>query len=64
MESLRPILEAARDNGTFVNFDMEQYSLKDLTIELFERCCEEIDFAGGLGRPGVFAQRRGRHQSA
>ena len=48
VESLRPILEAARDSDTFVNFDMEQYSLKDLTIELFERCCEEINFAGGL----------------
>jgi len=48
MESLRPILRAARDRGVFVNFDMEQFALRDLTIALFERCCEEIDFPAGL----------------
>lgn len=48
MEHLRPILVAAKANGVFVNFDMEQASLKDLTLELFMRCCEEVDFHAGL----------------
>jgi len=48
METLRPILEAARQRGVFINFDMEQYELKDITIELFMRCCEKIDFHAGL----------------
>ncbi|MEX2218910.1 MAG: proline dehydrogenase family protein [Phycisphaerales bacterium] len=48
MVRLVPILEAARAKGVFVNFDMEQFALKDLTIELFQRCCEAVDFDGGL----------------
>jgi RHH-type transcriptional regulator, proline utilization regulon repressor / proline dehydrogenase / delta 1-pyrroline-5-carboxylate dehydrogenase len=48
MEGILPILEAARANGVFVNFDMEQFALKDLTIELFKRCCERVDFHAGL----------------
>ena len=47
-EALRPILEAARERGVLVNFDMEQHALKDLTLELFERCCEAVDFPAGL----------------
>ena len=39
---LLPILEAARDKGVFVNFDMEQFQLKDLTLDLFMRCCEKL----------------------
>ena len=27
---------------------MEQFALKDLTLTLFERCCEAIDFPAGL----------------
>ena len=27
-----------------IHFDMEQCALKDLTLTLFERCCEAIDF--------------------
>lgn len=48
MAALTPILEAAARNNVFVNFDMEQHSLKDLTIALFKRCCETIDFPAGL----------------
>ena len=48
MEGIRPILLAAKAKGVLVNFDMEQFALKDLTIELFKRCCEEIDFEAGL----------------
>ncbi len=48
MTRIIPILELARDKGVFVNFDMEQFELKDLTIELFQRCCEQVDFHAGL----------------
>ena len=48
MEGIVPILEAARKRGVFVNFDMEHHGLKDLTLELFMRCCEKVDFAAGL----------------
>ncbi len=41
---LRPILRAARQHGAFVNFDMEQYSFKDLTLQIFEEVLEEDDF--------------------
>ena len=45
---LRPLLEAARDHNILINFDMEQFALKDLTLALFQRCCEEVDFPAGL----------------
>ena len=48
MKGLRPILQAAHERGVLINFDMEQFSLKDLTLELFMRCCEEIPFHAGL----------------
>ncbi len=48
MKRLVPILETARDRGVFVNFDMEHHALKDFTLELFQRCCEKIDFQAGL----------------
>ena len=48
MRRIVPILELARDKGVFVNFDMEQFALKDLTLDLFMRCCETIDFHAGL----------------
>jgi RHH-type proline utilization regulon transcriptional repressor/proline dehydrogenase/delta 1-pyrroline-5-carboxylate dehydrogenase len=47
-DGLRPILEEAARNNVLVNFDIEQFTLKDLTLTLFERCCEEIDFPAGL----------------
>ena len=47
-EALKPILEAAARSNVLVNFDMEQYVLKDLTLSLFEQCCEAIDFPAGL----------------
>ena len=34
MKRIVPILEAAKAKGVFVNFDMEQFALKDLTLEL------------------------------
>jgi RHH-type transcriptional regulator, proline utilization regulon repressor / proline dehydrogenase / delta 1-pyrroline-5-carboxylate dehydrogenase len=48
MRRIEPILEVARDKGVLINFDMEQFDLKDLTIELFKRCCERVDFQAGI----------------
>jgi len=48
MSRIVPILELARDKGVLINFDMEQFALKDLTLELFMRCCEKVDFHAGL----------------
>jgi acyl-CoA reductase-like NAD-dependent aldehyde dehydrogenase len=47
-EALQPILAAAAQRQVTVNFDMEQHALKDLTLALFERCCETHDFPAGL----------------
>jgi len=48
LENIAPILEAAKRKGVLVNFDMEQFALKDLTLELFMRACEKYDFEAGL----------------
>jgi RHH-type transcriptional regulator, proline utilization regulon repressor / proline dehydrogenase / delta 1-pyrroline-5-carboxylate dehydrogenase len=48
MTRLMPLLEAARERGVFVNFDIEQFEVKDLTLDLFMRCCETVDFHAGL----------------
>ncbi|MHC4975704.1 MAG: proline dehydrogenase family protein [Planctomycetota bacterium] len=48
MSRLVPILEVAKRKGVLINFDMEHFALKDLTLELFERCCEQVDFVPGL----------------
>ncbi|MFM7152145.1 MAG: proline dehydrogenase family protein, partial [Gemmataceae bacterium] len=37
LKRLIPILESARKTGAFVNFDMEQYTRKDLTLSIFEK---------------------------
>lgn len=42
---LRPILRRAAELGAFINFDMESYKLKDLTLELFQSILEEPEFA-------------------
>src|SRR5262245_8119888 len=41
---LRPILRAARQQKAFVNFDMEQYTSKDLTLQIFFEVLQEPDF--------------------
>jgi RHH-type proline utilization regulon transcriptional repressor/proline dehydrogenase/delta 1-pyrroline-5-carboxylate dehydrogenase len=43
---LRLILRRAIEVGAFVNFDMESYKLKDLTLALFKSILEEPDFRG------------------
>jgi RHH-type proline utilization regulon transcriptional repressor/proline dehydrogenase/delta 1-pyrroline-5-carboxylate dehydrogenase len=42
---LRPILRRAAEVGALVNFDMESYKLKDLTLALFRSIFEEPEFA-------------------
>jgi len=41
---LRPILRSAMENHAFVNFDMEQYGHKDLTLHIFRQVLEEEEF--------------------
>jgi RHH-type proline utilization regulon transcriptional repressor/proline dehydrogenase/delta 1-pyrroline-5-carboxylate dehydrogenase len=43
-ERLRPILRLARQRGVFVNIDMEQYSYKDLTLQIFRDILDEAEF--------------------
>ena len=42
---LRPILRRAAEVGALINFDMESYKLKDLTLQLFKSIFEEPEFA-------------------
>lgn len=41
---LRPILRAAQQQRAFVNFDMEQYACKDVTLQIFEEILTEDEF--------------------
>ncbi len=45
-ERLRPILKTAKDNGVFINLDMEQYAVKQLTLELWKELLLEPEFRG------------------
>ena len=42
---LRPILRRAKELGAFINFDMESYALKELTLRLFKEIFTEPEFA-------------------
>jgi len=44
---LRPILRRARELGAFINFDMESYALKQLTLRLFQSLFAEEEFCSG-----------------
>jgi RHH-type proline utilization regulon transcriptional repressor/proline dehydrogenase/delta 1-pyrroline-5-carboxylate dehydrogenase len=44
-ERFRPILRRATEVGALINFDMESYKLKDLTLQLFKSIFEEPEFA-------------------
>src|SRR6185369_3373577 len=46
-ERLRPILRRAKELGGFINFDMEHYALKELTLRLFKKLFAEKEFADG-----------------
>lgn len=41
---LRPILRKAKETGALVNFDMESYALKNLTLRLFKTIFSEPEF--------------------
>ncbi len=43
-ERLRPILRRATEVGAFINFDMESYRFKDVTLALFRSILEEPEF--------------------
>ena len=44
LRRLRPILRLAKQTGAFVNFDMEQYSFKDVTLAIFREVLGETEF--------------------
>ncbi len=44
-QRLRPILLLAKQRGVFINFDMEHYGLKDMTLDLFKRMAGDPEFA-------------------
>ncbi|MFW5652748.1 MAG: proline dehydrogenase family protein, partial [Planctomycetota bacterium] len=48
MERVAPILIAAKKKGVFINFDVEQFEYKEMTLDLVERACEKYDFEAGL----------------
>ncbi len=56
-ERIEPILRTAEAQNVFVNFDMEQSALVDLTLALFERCC--VRHAGPMGLAMQAYLRRG-----
>src|SRR5467141_1003947 len=43
---LRPLLRRARELGAFINFDMESYAHKNITLELFKTIFTEEEFKG------------------
>ncbi|MDR3360301.1 MAG: bifunctional proline dehydrogenase/L-glutamate gamma-semialdehyde dehydrogenase [Bifidobacteriaceae bacterium] len=44
LEHLRPLLRAAKESGTFVNLDMEEYRDLDLTLDAFQAALMEEEF--------------------
>jgi RHH-type proline utilization regulon transcriptional repressor/proline dehydrogenase/delta 1-pyrroline-5-carboxylate dehydrogenase len=45
-ERLRPVLRLAMEKNVFINIDMEQYSVKHLTMEVFQEILLEPEFRG------------------
>src|ERR1043166_18760 len=43
-DRLRPILRAVLARGAFINFDMEQYAYKDVTLRIFKEILDEDEF--------------------
>ncbi|GAB4154658.1 MAG: proline dehydrogenase family protein [Planctomycetaceae bacterium] len=41
---LRPLLRTAREHDAYLHVDMEQYSYKDLTLEIFKQVLSEDEF--------------------
>lgn len=44
-ERVRPIYRSAMETGVFITIDMEQYELKDFTVEVFKELLMEPEFA-------------------
>jgi RHH-type transcriptional regulator, proline utilization regulon repressor / proline dehydrogenase / delta 1-pyrroline-5-carboxylate dehydrogenase len=44
-DRVRPIFRKAMEAGVFITIDMEQYELKDFTIEVFKELLSETEFA-------------------
>ena len=44
---LRPVLRRARELDAFINFDMESYAAKNLTLRLFNTIFSEPEFSAG-----------------
>jgi RHH-type proline utilization regulon transcriptional repressor/proline dehydrogenase/delta 1-pyrroline-5-carboxylate dehydrogenase len=44
LEHLHPLLRAAKESGTFVNLDMEEYRDLDLTMDAFQQALMEPEF--------------------
>lgn len=44
---LRPVLRKVKEIGGFINFDMESYAWKSLTLQLFKALFSESEFADG-----------------
>jgi RHH-type proline utilization regulon transcriptional repressor/proline dehydrogenase/delta 1-pyrroline-5-carboxylate dehydrogenase len=43
---VRPLLRRAKELGAFIHFDLEQWSLHEITYRLFEKLALEPEFAG------------------
>src|SRR5213080_69005 len=52
---LRPLLRRARELGAFINFDMESYAHKNITLELFKTIFTEKEF-GDWPHAGIVIQ--------
>jgi len=44
---LRPVLRRAKELGAFINFDMESYAAKNMTLRLFKGIFSETEFLEG-----------------
>lgn len=62
-DRLRPLLRQAVRLGAFINFDIEQYRIKDLTLALFQSLLEE-DELGGYPHAGLALQAYLRESEA
>jgi len=45
LQRVRPLLLRAKHQGAFINFDLEQWHLHEITYRLFEHVCLEPEFA-------------------
>lgn len=45
---LDPLLSAAIERGVLINFDMEQFAVKDLTLRLFKKAARQYPFEAGI----------------